>query len=139
MSLRELEEKLEQVVVSDEQHQGNENREAYHLSAFPQCGAEWAALEFLDQQEKYVAPIQGRDGQEVEDAKLEADDRGEKEKIGPATFGGFSNHLANPERPAHVIHRTLAGNHLSEEGEGRLDDVQQPPHASLHRLAKAEA
>ncbi len=50
VSLRELEEKLEQVVVGDEQHQGKENRKADHLSAFPEDSAEWAAFKLFNEQ-----------------------------------------------------------------------------------------
>ena len=102
--LREFEEKLEQVVVGDEQHEGKEHREADHLGAFPEDSTERAAFEFFEEQQQDMATIQSRNGQQVEDAKLEADNRGEEEEVRPAAFSGFPNHFANPERPADIIH-----------------------------------
>ena len=85
-----------------------------------------------------ASAVEDRDGQQVEDAEVDADERREQQYGGKALFGLLADHLGDEDGAAHVVQRNHALRELDEALTGEGDHVPRLPESGSDGFNGAE-
>src|SRR6266446_230613 len=120
---------MEDVVVSCEDHQHDDDRKpdpkAHLLSALRERFSPYG----FDSIKQQVAAIEQRYRKQVEQADRNREHRREAEQRRKAFARHLPRHLGDPNWPAELIGRLATGDDPADVGQGALDDKPRPLHA----------
>src|SRR5437660_4927235 len=126
---RPLRGEMEDVVVSCEDHQHDDDRKsdpkAHLLSALRERFSPYG----FDSIKQQVAAIEQRYRKQVEQADRNREHRREAEQRRKAFARHLPRHLGDPNWPAELIGRLATGDDPADVGQGALDDKPRPLHA----------
>ncbi len=74
----------------------------------------------FDEEEKQVPSVEDGDGQEVQDPEVDAEQRDQEDHVGRTLRRGFTGNLGDGQRPADVLARNVAHDHLVEADDGEF-------------------
>src|SRR5215831_16171467 len=109
-----------EVVPKGEDHDTDEQDQPDLLRQFPLPLAQRLAQNALDEEEKQVTSIQDRNWEQVQDAKVDTEQRDEENDVGWALRCGLAGNLRDRQRSADVLARNITHDHFVEPDKGEL-------------------
>src|SRR6188474_2074618 len=126
-----------EVVVDDGDHQHQQNGKSREEHFFLHADAEVAAREAFEAHDENMAAVEDWNRQQVEEAKVEADRRHQREERYPALLRRLARQLRNRERPHELACRGLPRNQLTDRPENEAGRFVIALEAERERIDRA--
>src|SRR5512144_766989 len=111
------------VVIDHQQHEQNNQKQTDLLGPFAKLQTDGFADEAFDQKDQNMPSVQNRDGQNIQDHQVDADDRHEVNQAQRPGLGLLAGELGDKDRPANRLRGDLPLDDFYNAHYGQLGPV----------------